>query len=351
MKIKNLHINRKKIMSFALAIYMLATPSLAKGSSLLDFIDNSTTIEEQIPDISIDEALSCSGVKSQKDKVWKDWGYSRTSNRMTTIGDGGCSPLSITNALSLAFGIDNKEFITELLEDIITLKPRYDDMNNYLLKNNYNKELRYLNQIVNGIDGKIYNGGGSIDSLITVAKRLNELDNDYVFGVVSFKPDNYSKIIKLIHQIYIVNPDANIIFYNMTGGCLELERPFGSISNHGHYVTLFINAREFVENNCIYLIDSLPRNLKGEQKYNANYCFVERPLWGKLKKFNETFIVTRVNPDILKIMKDGKFDITALDLLGLEGGCGVIICPNNLIKKMDLNKNANDSENLFSKGK
>ena len=143
----------------------------------------------------------------------------------------------------------------------------------------------------------------------------------------------------MIYDIYNKNPDTNIIIYNMTAGTLSLGRPFGSKSDSGHYITIMINVREFVENDTIYIIDSIGKNLKGENNHNVNYNFVEKPNYGKFKSFNDAFEISRVSEQVIKLSKkDGIIDADSLSLLGLEGGCGIIICPNNLVKKINNKK-------------
>ena len=330
MKIKDLFVNYKKIasLSLALGLAFAHAPSTVKAETI---VINQEIVQEEVTDTEYDfeSSLQSFGAYSQKDETWGNRSY-----RSTTISSGGCGPLSITNGLSLAFNINSAERASSILGDAINSGSNYRNINNALL----NGDSRYpaINSIRNSIDGTVLNGGESASSISNCVR--NHFDNNtYIFGVMNFDNQGIENVIRMVRHIYTINPDTNIIFYNMTGGMLQYQRPFGSVSNSGHYVTLVINVREFVENNCVYLLDSLPKNLFGETNHRANYPFVEKPRYGRLREFNEFFTVTRVSEDIIKITCNEELCKDNMMLLGLDGGCGVIICPNNLTKIEELN--------------
>ena len=328
-KIKNLFVNYKRILSLSLALGFVFAHGIFEAKAENPNSISETAIYEIIDDEEVfDELLSDFGAYSQKDDTW---GY--TKYKETNISSGGCGPLSITNGLSLAFNVNSKDDAAMLLNDVIRLGSSYRTINNALL----NGESDIIT-VRNKIDGEVFNGGENSSSIVSCVR--NHFDNDtYIFGIMNFDSQSMGNVVNIIRCIYSVNPDTNIIFYNMTGGTLDLQRPFGSISNSGHYVTLLINAKEFVENNCVYLIDSLPKNLNGESNHRANYPFVEKPRYGRIREFNEKFSITRISEDIIKITGNEELNKDNMVLFGLEGGCGVIICPNNLTKTYRLETN------------
>ena len=226
--------------------------------------------------LNFDESLKISGAFSQENILWKDW---KLANNRYYVGGGGCGPLSITNAISLAFGITDEKEISEILKNIIALNRNYREFNEYLLDSKSIESYAKLNAFKKSISEIIINGGSGSKSLLSHVRQNSEkIENGYcILGTTPFNTNNFDYIIQMINELYENNPDTNIIFYNMTSGYLELQRPFGSISDHGHYVTLLINAREFVENDSLYLIDSLSRNISGENNHYENYNFVEKP--------------------------------------------------------------------------
>lgn len=339
MKISNIKLNFKKIASLCLTIGIAFFPinSSALNTDGGDPNDDVIKMIFEEATLSFDESLKRSGVSSQKNELWKDW---KLANNRIFVGDGGCGPLSITNAISLAFGISDEKEISEMLKNIISLNSKYRGFNEYILGSKNIENYSKLNALKKSISEKVINGGSGSKSLLSKVEQNSEkIKNGYcILGLTAFDASSFKHIIQMIIELYKNNPDTNIIFYNMSGGILLHYEPFGSISDSGHYVTLLINVREFVENDSLYLIDSLPRNLSGEKKHKKNYNFVEKPNAGGLKKFNDNYSVLRISDEILKITKKtNEIDSKSLALLGLDGGCGVIICQDNItLKKTDM---------------
>ena len=340
MKIKNLKFNPKKIASLCLAAGISFFSSLPNAYCELDYevLSNKTTNTESVED----KKDFVSGLKkaktfSQKNAKWKDWLYVN-GNTTRTLNEAGCGPFSITNALSLAFGLKTDNDFASLLKDILQIGANYKTINDHLTKKYSNRKSTSFNKLINQSDTVMLNGGNNAKNILSKVRKTTALGkkDTYIFGITSFNLNNFDNLIKIIKELYDKNLDINMVFYNMTAGNINLERPFGSISNNGHYVSLLVNVQEFVENNTLYFIDSLPRNIKNEHNHKINYNFVEKPNKGKLRSFNQTFDVERINEQILKLtVKNGKLNKKSLDLLGLDGGCGVIICPNNLQVKSD----------------
>ncbi len=346
MKIKNLLVNLKRFISLVLAGgFLLAYGHFkAKAEDIPYAAPNTVTTTSDSREMTamfyeieeadyedyakFDSVLGEFGAYSQKDELWSGSKYHQTN-----IGSGGCGPLSITNGIALAFNVNSKNKVASLLNDVIAIGSKYRNVNEFLLSGN--GRFATLSGIRNNIDVNIFNGGENASSILS-SVRINYFNdsNIYIFGIMNFDKTGISCVLNMIKYIYGINPDTNIILYNMTAGTLNLQRPFGSLSDSGHYVTLLINVREFMENNCIYLIDSLPKNLFGEHNHRVNYPFVERERYGRLGEFNKAFTVERVSEDIIKITGNERMNKDNMTLLGLEGGCGVIIGPNNLTKEV-----------------
>lgn len=322
----------KKIASLCVAFGLALSPCSSYASSSIKAKTNIKSTSTVNNESSFDKALKKTKAASQKDSRWKNWQYMH-GNYKTTLDNAGCKPLSILNALILTFGIDDSNQIQNILKNIISIDPSYKNINDYLFHHN-NKKCQSINALLNG--KKIINGGKSSKDLLTTVSKTKLNDNTYILGTTGFNTNHFNNIINMIKNLYKINPDTNIIFYGMSAGYLSLERAFGSITNHGHYVTLLINVREFIENRIMYFIDSVPRNLKGESNHRVNYNFVEKPNKGKLQSFNKTFKVQRINEQILKLTTKKAIDKNILDLLGLDGGCGVIICLDNIASKKDI---------------
>lgn len=244
----------------------------------------------------------------------------------SSIRQAGCGPISITNALILAFDLKSSH-VSYLVNDVIALGSRYNNITKYMIGND-NTKTKILNEIRRNFSDKIIYGGSDYQNIISNIKNSN-MDNTYVFGRLNYDVDNCKNIIKIIDYLYDLNPDTNIILYNMSAGILSSKNPFGSYSDSGHYITLLINVREFKENNSIYMIDSVAKNLKGETNHKVNYNFVETSC-----RVNSLYNISRVSEGVLKLTGKDKINTRGLFSLELGGGCGIIICPNNLTKNL-----------------
>ena len=329
MKINNLKINKKKIMSLMVALGFILCPTVKADKEIVvsRHVNSNSNISESRNDYSFNDSLKDCFVVSQTDRIFDGIPY-----RNYSIHSAGCGPTTITNAFILAFNIpyDN---VKPLLFDVIALDSRYNNVYNYMIRKSSSGKVSYLNDILNKLNGTIVDGGSSFASGYSSVK-IRDLSNDniYIFGTSPFNREAYPDLINMAYYLYNKNIDTNIIIYNVSAGKLSLERAFGSLGKSGHYVTLLINPREFVENNSIYIIDSVAKNLQGESNHNVNYNFVEKPNFGNIGKFNDAFDVTRISEQVLRINGKDKIDKDTLCLLGIEGGCGFIICPNNLQK-------------------
>ena len=135
MKIKNLIVNYKKIISLSLALGFVFMHGLPKANADTSTIKTSAIVTEFQEDEGereiFDDSLKSFGAFSQKDERWAS-----TSYRGTNISSGGCGPLSITNGLSIAFNISNPSQASSILNDVINIGSNYRNINNVLLGNN-----------------------------------------------------------------------------------------------------------------------------------------------------------------------------------------------------------------------
>ena len=332
MKIKNLQINKKKLLSLLTALGFALIPNAkAIGPVIITnetIEDNSFIINTFDEKYNFDKDVINSSIVLQNDNRFSNIIYGKAN-----IEDAGCGPISITNALILAFNI-NDDNVPNLLNDIIIIDPRYTYITDYMVGRK-ESTTSVLNNIKDSLDGEILYGGSDSKMVLSNVKKAND-DSIYIFGKLNFSNDSYRDIINMIDYLYERNPNTNIIFYNMSAGMLSLGKPFGSKSESGHYITLLINVKEFKDNNTIYIIDSIAKNLNGETNHKVNYNFVEKPNQTRSKVLVESFNISRINEGVIKLTGKKEIDNKCLSYLGLEGGCGVIICPNNLTKELNI---------------
>lgn len=330
MKIRNFEFDERKVLSMIVAFGLALCSSVeakAHGETNSQSATNTSNISATFNNNAFNDSLRNSSIISQTDEKFEDIPY-----KNNVIRSAGCGPVSIVNALTLAFNIPS-EYANTLLSDVMALDSRYRLVYDYMLERSGNNGVHYLDKVIDGLNGTIIDGGSSFSKISGTLKSNDLRDDDkYFFGTATFNKSTYPDLIDMIQHLYMAKPDTNIIIYNVAAGTLAVESAFGSLSNSGHYITLLINVKEFVENNRIYVIDSVAKNLKGETNHRINYNFTEKPNIRGSRKFTEAFDVSRISEQALEVTGKGKINANTLSLLGIEGGCGVIVCPNNLSK-------------------
>ena len=281
-------------------------------------------------DIIFDAIISDIELVSQIDNEWCSLTYKKDGlGNAGTIGGNGCGPCSVVNGLITTFGITGKENIKELIIECSSFDDIKNSITGYLLNSDKRDDkypmlnsIKDNNNIVSiGSDGK------------QILANLGQLeDGSYYLGSMQFDDGKtYSTLLSMTEEIYKKYPDATITFYAMTGG---VGNTFGSSSSgSGHYVSLLVNVREFVENGTVYLLDSDPRLLEGEEahgKVNRKYNFTGVNS-GDMGKFNSLYEVTRESENVLKVqLREGEFNANNLNYLGIRGVTQVAINPSGM---------------------
>ena len=292
-------------------------------------VDN---IEDSNFGIIYDTLLGELGFVAQTDPKWSGFNYGKS-----TIGSGGCGPCSTANGLIVTFGITDPDTIKSLVLECVNMGGPGTNVTNYLIgKGKRSDKYPVLNSIIDNAGGKIYYGknANEVKNLILENPPTNG-EKVYILGKMTFRlggsnNNSYTDFLDVVDTVYGVAPDTNITYYGVDAG--KGGSPFGSRSESGHYVALLINVRDFKENNAVYLLDSFPRRLDGEDNkdtYHGDYNFVN-PKYADLRTFNNTFDVTRVSDNVIKIsVKNGEaFNSKNLRLLGLGRGTQVAINVN-----------------------
>lgn len=198
---------------------------------------------------------------------------------------------SLTNMLYMLFNINN---YTE--EYKLFLEIREFIRNNYRIDKYFNdkknNKFPLLNELISSQDFKDYDN----DDIY---------EGDYIYGSLLLH-DNIEELDDLIRDIHTNLGEQTVIFSNISTSNRIL-------SKDPHYINLVINTREYVENNTFYLVDSFPKNIKDEKRYNFNYPFVNN------EEFNKTFNIKRIKDGIIKISTDDTITVEKLKLLDILG--------------------------------
>lgn len=291
--IKNLKINKKKIMSLLTATIL----SFTSGAGA----------------VTSDEKYSKLPIIYQRDEMFyeneiKYGGY--------YFRDCGCGPSSIINMLISIFEYESDDmipFVKEVLRAFSNShsSDRYgmsvDSFMN-ILNSDYIKENRgeypILSNLLKKKNGEINSIKDIHDFDVFEEVLSNKKDNKTIIfqGKILLK-DNWKEIINLICHLYDIEEyDTNLYFAYASVGTTDCTAPFHS-GDGGHYVCMSINVKEFYENGTFCILDSYRRAIFDEpygdnEYYRRIYPFAEKPM--KYKDFNEIFNIERLSSTVIK---------------------------------------------------
>ncbi len=199
-----------------------------------------------------------------------------------------CGPSSVVNALVATWGLTDKKAVTELTWEMLHLLTgddpaqimdfQYMSAFGYAVASDY-PTLAALR--------KDWNGGYSfirdelsvqaVHSAVCGSRKSHQL-------LVAYGPkaeERWLTLCQMAHTLYHNGaPDATITIAMLGVGTIDTYGAFRS-GTGGHYACLHLNVREFCEEGAVYLLDSFPRAIPGEEfgegtNYTRPYDFDER---------------------------------------------------------------------------
>lgn len=259
----------------------------------------------------MDQHMQSLGTIYQKDPRFKKLLYDTTYFSIK-----GCAPSSIANAVIAAFGVTNADTAAQIVHETLRIlcpgqKYGRKPIDQNKLSTLFNPQLmaesaeRYpaLSTVVGGYPGAI---DFSLDrftaELAANAIENHSGENHMVTGRISVR-DSWEEAIRILYMLDDAGMDDAVLILSYAGaGTTSADAPLRT-SNAGHYLTLYIHAGMFAESGTVYVLDSLPRAVFGEEyrpglAYRSCYAFVgEEPD----SPFNAAFSVRRISPTIIRI--------------------------------------------------
>jgi len=223
------------------------------------------------------------------------------------VYENGCGPSSITNQLITGFGVTDKETVTLLYKEVLDLTEE-KGLNWVRSIHDPNKFKNYptIQKLISEYDGNIISADGDVNKYLA----------DYTFDItkptmivgkakISTEKDGKNTndpLVELMKTLHNKGVDANVIFSGISSGRDTMSRPVRGGSD-GHYVSLFINSNEFIQENSFYLVDSQPKNLFGEELFNHDYAFTLNSEKKTFEKFNNNWEAFRVSNNTVKFQR------------------------------------------------
>lgn len=256
----------------------------------------------------VDQMVQRMAVMSQRDEAFEGVPYDGG-----LLTQRGCLPVSMANSVIAAFDIRDKEtaegVVTETARVLVDPRKR----------GKVRAELRYLPTLLSVQDraeqaekfpvlagtigayaGEILFLDGQLSEEMT-RDAIDQTDRPYVLvGRQSVHPDwtEMVKIISALHELGL--KDARVVIAHVGAGTEASGAPLRS-GNGGHYVTLLLHVGTFMEEGRVYLLDSLPRAIEGEE---SGYTMILRkpyPYTQGYSKMGELFDSARISPTVIRL--------------------------------------------------
>lgn len=286
----------RRLLSLCLLLLCAATGALAE--------------ETYMPALTnpVDQAIQQLAILSQQDAVFDGVPYD--SGRLT---DRGCGPVSLSNAIIASFGVTDKEtavgIVMETMEILtpdgdwarrrinLTSQPRLFDAQ--LLASG---EYPNLSASVGAYAGAIYPDIEEYTAEETLV-RVDQAARPSVLTSRVYVNSSWDTVVRILLELHSRGlDDATLCVARGDAGTKRSYMPLRS-GKSGHYLTLMFHVGSFIESGAVYVLDSLPRAIAGEEFGSTLLCHSQYPFVNDNPKnaFNTRYTASRISPSVIKL--------------------------------------------------
>jgi len=256
----------------------------------------------------LDRAVQQLAVMSQRDEAFEGVEY---NGGLLTIR--GCLPVSMANSVIAALGVTDRETAIGMVKETTELLvfPR--------MRGKGRVELQYLPSLLNPQEragqevlfpymaktvgrypGEIRFEDGGLNAQ-TLDEQLQEMTAPCMLVGRMTLQGEWTDMIRMTEQLCAMgHQDARILIAHAGAGTESSGAPLRS-GESGHYLTLMLHVQSFLQEGRIYVLDSLPRAIKGEE---SGYTMVLRrpyPFWQEYTAFRDVFEAGRISPTVIRL--------------------------------------------------
>lgn len=250
----------------------------------------------------------------QYDEEWQHTAYLYSGDKFKRTG---CAPSSVTNALEIAFDVEDDATTRKLLKDVLQLLSGNRKPSESVIDLDY-----FVNMQARA-------GKAEWDKLYvrrTMTELLAEFGGDILFDTEKFTADEALSAMRaatptmLLARVSLYEEwswlanvvetlcdagyeNAVFIFCNVGTGPVRYSGPF-CLGEDGHYVTLCLQAGEFRDSGTLYMIDSVPRAVRrGEEGFASAYYFASGTAASKrdCADFLQNFTAEHLTRSVVKL--------------------------------------------------
>lgn len=266
------------------------------------------------PELSdpVDQRVQRLAIMFQRDDPFWEYPYNKDY-----LNGRGCQPLSMANGIIAAFGVTDYDTAVQItLESTELLVPRENWTRGpvlaELLPSALDPVLLAADERHPATAGVVCAYPGAISATadaLGASEAIQLLRMQTAPAIVSFRMavnPSWEDAIRVIFALHDMGmDDAQLIITRAGAGKESHGTPLAS-GKTGHYLSALIHVGRFMKDCSVYILDSLPRAIPGEDDetsvpgsfYRARYPFGTQR---EDNRFNRTFAPARISPCVIRL--------------------------------------------------
>ena len=224
----------------------------------------------------------------------------------------GCQPVSMTNAIIAAMGVTDKQEATDLVLELTHVLvsqrnrkegrielARLGELLSREARLEQAEEYPLLAKVIGGYESEITLIDDTLDAQM-IGNYFAQHPQSMLVSRLSVHPD-WTALLEIAQRLHEMGlDDALVSLANVSAGRKNSGTPLASGAS-GHYVTLMMHVGAFVEEGRIYVLDSLPRALEGEESGRAYVLRSPYPFTQKWGGFKNLFNAGRISETVIRL--------------------------------------------------
>ena len=256
----------------------------------------------------IDQRVQRLHIMSQRDKAFDGMEY----NGGYILGRG-CQPVSVANAVIAAFGIEDESAAAGIVRETtkllvmpnqqgtgrieLTRLPLLLDIQERAAQT---QRYPYLAAAIGAYEGETVFIEEQLDAGM-LRSFMDEADEPFVMASRMTVHPDWTALLEVIDVLHAAGMDDALLSLANVGVGREESRTPLRLGDNGHYLTILIHVGTFMQEGRLYVLDSLPRALKGEEwgytdVLRRPYAFTEEKT-----EFSEAFEASRIRETVIRL--------------------------------------------------
>lgn len=246
-------------------------------------------------------------VMSQRDKAFEGLLYN--GGFLTARG---CQPVCITNGVIAALDVQDRETAVNLVKEIAqvlvfegargTGRMELDRIETLFSREDRKAQAEdypQLAEVIGDYEGEIMVLSDQPDAQV-VSGYFGKRQTGVLVGRMTVSP-SWEALVDMMQRLHEMGmDDVRICLASVGAGKASSDTPLG-LGQNGHYLTLMLHVGTFVKQGRIYVLDSLPRALRGEESGYTRVLRRPYPFAEQRREFSRTFNAERISETVIRL--------------------------------------------------